>query len=54
LQVIDVDAATPTIVETIPGWTHDVTNTGDDVMVAMLWANEVFDPAKPDTILEKV
>jgi UDP-2-acetamido-2,6-beta-L-arabino-hexul-4-ose reductase len=54
LQVIDVDASRPTIVETIPGWTHDVTNTGDEVMLAMLWANEIFDPTKPDTILEKV
>ena len=37
------------IVETVPGWTHDVTNIGDDEMVVMLWANEVFDRAKPDT-----
>ena len=37
------------IVETVPGWTHDITNIGDDEMVVMLWANEVFDRAKPDT-----
>ncbi|MBF0420360.1 MAG: capsular polysaccharide biosynthesis protein CapF [Magnetococcales bacterium] len=37
------------IVETVPGWTHDVTNIGDDEMVVMLWANEVFDRDRPDT-----
>ena len=29
------------IVETVPGWTHDITNIGQDEMVVMLWANEV-------------
>ena len=37
------------IVETVPGWTHDITNIGSEEMVVMLWANEVFDRAKPDT-----
>jgi UDP-2-acetamido-2,6-beta-L-arabino-hexul-4-ose reductase len=37
------------IVETVPGWTHDITNVGTDEMVVMLWANEVFDRARPDT-----
>lgn len=40
---------TPQIVETVPGWTHDITNTGADDMVVMLWANEIFDRARPDT-----
>jgi UDP-2-acetamido-2,6-beta-L-arabino-hexul-4-ose reductase len=44
----------PTIVETVPGWVHDVTNTGSTDLVVMLWANEVFDPAKPDTIAAKL
>ncbi|MDP9963021.1 UDP-2-acetamido-2,6-beta-L-arabino-hexul-4-ose reductase [Variovorax paradoxus] len=39
----------PEIVETVPGWTHDITNIGTDEMVVMLWANEVFDRARPDT-----
>lgn len=37
------------IVETVPGWTHDITNVGDDEMIVMLWANEIFDRARPDT-----
>lgn len=39
----------PEIVETVPGWTHDITNIGADEMIVMLWANEVFDRSKPDT-----
>ena len=37
------------IVETVPGWTHNITNIGDDEMIVMLWANEIFDQKKPDT-----
>lgn len=44
----------PRIVETIPGWAHDITNVGDDEMVVMLWANEIFDRGRPDTIASKV
>lgn len=39
----------PQIVETVPGWTHDITNVGDDEMIVMLWANEIFDRENPDT-----
>lgn len=39
----------PEIVETVPGWTHDITNVGQDELVCMLWANEIFDRANPDT-----
>jgi UDP-2-acetamido-2,6-beta-L-arabino-hexul-4-ose reductase len=44
----------PQVVETVPGWTHDITNVGPDEMVVMLWANEIFDRARPDTIASKV
>ena len=40
---------TPEIVETVPGWSHDITNVGDEEMIVMLWANETFDREKPDT-----
>lgn len=42
------------IVETVPGWTHNITNVGEDELVVMLWANEIFDPQRPDTIGMKV
>lgn len=37
------------VVETVPGWAHDITNIGDNEMIVVLWANEVFDRAHPDT-----
>ena len=39
----------PEIVETVPGWTHDITNERDRELVCMLWANEIFDRERPDT-----
>ncbi len=37
------------IVDTAPGWAHDITNVGDCELIVMLWANEVFDREFPDT-----
>jgi UDP-2-acetamido-2,6-beta-L-arabino-hexul-4-ose reductase len=37
-------------IETIPGWTHDITSIGEEEVVALLWASEAFDPARPDTV----
>lgn len=45
---------TPRVVETVPGWAHDVTNVGEQTMLVLLWANELFDPQRPDTIAAKV
>lgn len=44
----------PQVVDTIPGWSHDITNVGGDEMVVMLWANENFDRQRPDTVACKV
>ena len=46
---LETTGEVPTVVETVPGWTHDITNIGDDEMIVMLWANEIFDREKPDT-----
>ena len=43
------DGSKPEVVETVPGWTHDITNIGTDDMFVLLWANEVFDRLRPDT-----
>ena len=42
------------IIDTIPGWAHDITNIGEDVLIVMLWANENFERDNPDTFIEKV
>ena len=46
---LDTSGDKPEIVETVPGWTHDITNIGKEEMIVMLWANEIFDRANPDT-----
>lgn len=46
---LDTNGDTPVIVETVPGWTHDITNVGSEEMIVMLWANEIFDREHPDT-----
>jgi UDP-2-acetamido-2,6-beta-L-arabino-hexul-4-ose reductase len=43
------DGTRPEVIDTIPGWTHDITNIGDDELIVMLWANERFDRDRPDT-----
>ena len=42
------------VVNSIPGWVHDITNVGASEAIVMLWANEVFDKQKPDCIPCKV
>lgn len=42
------------IIETVPGWAHDITNVGDDEMICVVWANEIFDHEKPDTVFYPV
>jgi UDP-2-acetamido-2,6-beta-L-arabino-hexul-4-ose reductase len=49
-----VSGDTPEVVETIPGWAHDITNIGEQEMVVLIWANEIFARERPDTIAHKV
>jgi UDP-2-acetamido-2,6-beta-L-arabino-hexul-4-ose reductase len=51
---IETQGDQPQIVESVPGWTHEITNIGKEEMVVMLWANEIFDFDNPDTIASKV
>ena len=39
----------------LPGYTHSITNLSDsENLVTLMWANETFDPNKPDTYFEEV
>lgn len=39
----------------LPGYTHSITNlSSTEKLVTLMWANEVFDPDKPDTYFEKI
>ena len=51
---IFVSSSNPEVVETIPGWAHDIKNIGDEEMIVMIWANEVFDLNRPDTFYSNV
>lgn len=42
------------IVDIPPGYTHSIENTGDTEMITLFWANEIFNPEKPDTYFEEV
>ena len=46
-----VSDSIPEVVETIPGWAHNIKNIGNETMIVMLWANEVFNSSIPDTQL---
>ena len=42
-------------VHMLPGYTHNIINLSDTQdLVTVMWANEIFDPNKPDTFFEKV
>ena len=44
LEVVDIPV----------GYTHNIENLCDKDMVTIMWANEAFDPSKPDTYFEEV
>ncbi|MDO8504931.1 MAG: hypothetical protein Q7S36_03725 [Candidatus Liptonbacteria bacterium] len=50
----DVSGDAPQIIDMPLNWTHNIKNTGDDEMGLVIWVNEVFDQANPDTFAEEV
>lgn len=44
LEVVDIPV----------GYTHNIENLGESDMITFMWANECFDPNKPDTFFEEV
>ena len=49
-----VTGAEPAIIDMPTFWVHSITNTGDDPLVTLFYADELYDPANPDTIPEDV
>lgn len=44
-----------TVVDMIPGYTHNIINLSDtEDLVTLMWCNECFNPNKPDTYFEEV
>ena len=52
--VLPVSAEEIKVVDMLPGYTHSIENTGEEDLVFVIWANERFDPERPDTFHEKV
>ena len=50
----EVSGDEPTYVDMPTLFTHLITNAGDDELLTLFWANEIFDPENPDTIAEPV
>ncbi len=51
---IEISSQQMKVVESVPGWVHDITNLGEADAYVMLWANEVFDRDNPDSISREV
>ena len=49
-----VSGREPVAVDMPTMWAHSITNVGTGELLTMFWANEVFDPASPDTFPEAV
>ena len=50
-DVVDfaVSGDAPCAVDMPVGWAHNITNTGDEVLVTQFWSHELFRPEAPDT-----
>ena len=56
-EVLDFEVSGERIeaVHMLPGYTHNIINLSDtENLVTVMWANEQFDPAHPDTFFEVV
>ncbi len=42
------------VVDIPTGYTHSIENVGDTDLVTLFWADELFDPERPDTCFERV
>ena len=51
---IEVSGESPVAVDMPTMWTHNITNTGAEVLYTNFWSNEIFDPSAPDTHAEDV
>ena len=56
-EVLDFEVSGEKIeaVQMLPGYTHNIINLSDtEDLVTLMWANEPFDPSRPDTYYEPV
>lgn len=55
-EVVDFDVTgdKPAVIDMPTLWVHNITNTGDRDLITMFWADQLFNPAAPDTYWEPV
>lgn len=49
-----VEGEKPTVLDIPPGYTHSITNVGDEDVITLFWVNEMFNQDKPDTTFSLV
>ena len=49
-----VDGEKMEAVDIPPGYTHNITNTGETDLITFMWVNEPYDPQRPDTYFLEV
>jgi len=50
----EVSGDTPVAIDMPVGWVHNITNTGDEMLLTQFWSHELFRPDAPDTFPEPV
>ncbi|MBB1017369.1 SDR family oxidoreductase [Dietzia sp. DQ11-71] len=50
----EVSGEAPVAIDMPVGWVHNITNTGDEVLLTQFWSHELFRPDAPDTFAEPV
>ena len=54
VHAFTLSGTSPTIITIPVGYTHNITNTGTEDMILLIWCNELFDKHNPDTFYEEV
>lgn len=55
-EIIDFEVSgdEPVAIDMPVGWVHNITNTGDDILMTQFWSHELFRPEAPDTFAQPV
>jgi len=54
VRKVSISGDSPKIVTIPVGYTHNITNIGEEDMVLLIWCNEIFNQSNPDTYYEEV
>lgn len=55
IMEFEVSGDRPQAVHMLPGYAHNIINLSEtENLVTLMWANEIFDPERPDTFFEEV